>query len=292
MEDTAQLIACALCGGRAAPWCVKNGFSLYRCAACGHGVVQPLPQDTAGVYGAEYFAGASGGHGYVNYDADKEPMRPFFNRALGEAEALLGPGRRRLLDVGAATGFFLSMARARGWQAAGVELSDFAAGLARRKGLDVRTGALQDAGFEPESFDLVALWDVIEHVRDPAEEMRQVHALLSPGGLVVLTTPDASSWYARLLGARWHALVPPEHLHYFTRQSMALLLQKSGFELIEMRAPVKSFTLGYIFQMFARWQGLSLWRSLAAFIKQYPSLARLPFPIPLRDNMYVIAHKI
>lgn len=297
MADTIQNIRCPFCGATEQKFfCSKDGFSLYRCAGCGHGSIRPLPPDMSGIYTQEYFTGADSGFGYVDYDRDKEPMRPLLTQSLVRAERLLGADDKtqkgNLLDVGAATGFFLGVARARGWNVRGVEISDFAAGIARGKGIDVTTGTLAGLEIPPRSFDLITFWDVIEHVRDPLEELRRATELLVPGGVLLMTTPDWDSRYARLLGKRWHAIVPPEHIHYFTRASMRLLLDKAGLQEIDIYGPAKSFTLAYVFQTLSRWQGPFVWGRAARFLKRHPTLGELHLPIPLRDNILVLARKI
>jgi len=292
MENNPQEIACSICGAnRVSFFTEKEGFSIFRCEECGHGMVHPMPQTTEEIYGQDYFAGAEGGFGYADYDADKEPLRPFLDAQLREAERLLRGSARRMLDVGAATGFFLEIARNRGWEVAGVEISAFAAELARKKGIDVKTGILAQHEFPKGAFDAVTLWDVIEHVEDPKAELSRVREVLAPEGLLIMTTPNFTSLYARLLGKKWHAIVPPEHLHYFTFKSMDRLLADSGFEAISITAPVKSFTLAYVFQTLARWQGVKAWQHVANFLKKHPRMGSLSFPIPLRDNMLVFARK-
>lgn len=290
MADTTQTIICFVCGGTATFYTEKEGYLLYRCNTCGQGMISPLPHTVDAVYGEDYFAGAEEGFGYVDYDTDKEPMRPLFTKVLRQAEQLLG-SKGRVLDVGAATGFFVHLAKEEGWRAAGVEISDFAAALGRAKGLAVQTGTLESVHFEPESFDLITLWDVIEHVFDPVAELGRVRTLLRSGGILQMTTPDFSSRYAKLLGRRWHAIVPPEHLYYFTNRSMRQMLIDGGFEIVSMTAPIKTFTLSYIFQMLSRWQGEKLWGWAVTFLRKYPRVGSLPLPIPIRDNILVTARR-
>ena len=87
----------------------KNGFDLYQCRACRHLFVYPIAYDALTLYDIDYFAGAKKGSGYIDYDADKEPMRSAFLGYLREIERFL-PQKGELLDVGAATGFFMRIA--------------------------------------------------------------------------------------------------------------------------------------------------------------------------------------
>jgi SAM-dependent methyltransferase len=152
------------------------------------------------------------------------------------------PGR--ILDVGCWTGSFLVAAERRGWDAVGVEPSDWAASEAKARGLDVHHAELDDADLAPESFDAVVSCDVLEHLADPGAALDQLIALLKPGGALYLTVPDAGSRFARTMGKRWWAIVPM-HLQYYTRGSMRLLLVRHGLEVRHMGTHPKQFTVRY-----------------------------------------------
>src|SRR3989344_5210189 len=125
--------ACSICGQATTVLFEKNGFPIRHCPDCGFLFVYPAPADgTAHIYSADYFHGALRGFGYTDYEADKIAMRPFFERVLDIIESHVSRGR--LLDIGAATGFFLNLARERGWVVAGVEISDYAAKVAPAAG--------------------------------------------------------------------------------------------------------------------------------------------------------------
>lgn len=156
------------------------------------------------------------------------------------------PQRGALLDVGCWVGFLLAEARERGWsRTLGVEPSKFASGYAReRLGLDVVRGDLFSASLPEEEFDAIAMGDVIEHLPAPADALERLRSLLVPGGVLWLALPDAGSAVARLLGRRWWSVIPT-HVQYFTRGSIARLLHRSGFELLETRTAPKAFTVSY-----------------------------------------------
>jgi hypothetical protein len=103
----------------------KNGYKIFRCLLCQTLYLGNPPDNLSEIYGKKYFWGASGGFGYVDYDADKAPMKSVFEQCLKRLEGLIRG--RNLLDVGAATGYFLNLAKGRGWQVAGVEIGDEAA---------------------------------------------------------------------------------------------------------------------------------------------------------------------
>jgi SAM-dependent methyltransferase len=155
---------------------------------------------------------------------------PHAVRILRELEANTLPGR--LLDVGCATGDFLVAAQERGWAAQGVELSGHAAGVARRRRVDVRVGTLRNARFPDAAFDVVTMLDVIEHLNDPMAELRETRRVLRPGGIICVETPNWDSIYRRVLGRRWAALQPRLHLLYFDRTTLREALSRAGFQVV------------------------------------------------------------
>jgi dolichol-phosphate mannosyltransferase len=287
-ESQGKPLACALCG---APHPVffkrKNNCTLYACTACKFWFVYPVPE-VSDVYTKDYFVGADSGFGYVDYESDKKPMVST-NEQYVKLITTYVPQRGRLLDVGAATGFFLSIAQRLGFDPHGVEMSDYAAGEARGKGLPVITGTLADVPPAP-LFDAITMIDVIEHVTDPRTEVTRVNALLKSGGIFAIDTQNTGSLYARLLRTRWHLIVPPEHLNYFNRENITLLLTQCGFEVLEITTVGKRFSLPYIFNMLHTWQKLWLWQTLARVCER-GLLSKIYIPINLRDTMFVVAQK-
>jgi len=182
--------------------------------------------------------------GYDNYLEDEDNIRLTFSKRLKTIESYIPPGR--LLDIGCATGFFLDLARQRGWQVTGTEVSAFSVQFARQRfGLDVRLGTLRQIGFPSASFEVVVMWDVIEHVPDPLAELREIHRITVPEGVLSIITPDVSSLVARLLGPRWEEFRRVrEHLYFFSRQTLKAMLWKTGFEILKVESADKVFYLG------------------------------------------------
>ncbi|MBA2349063.1 MAG: class I SAM-dependent methyltransferase, partial [Solirubrobacterales bacterium] len=169
-----------------------------------------------------------------DYVDEEAGQRETARRALARIEAVRGGRRGRLLDLGCWVGFLLSEAEARGWQATGVEPSAFASTYARdRLGLDVRTEGLFSADLPEGSFDAVVLGDVLEHLPDPAAALDRIAALLADGGVLWMALPDAGSRLARGMGARWWSVIPT-HVQYFTRRSIATLLERRGYSVLEI----------------------------------------------------------
>jgi SAM-dependent methyltransferase len=137
----------------------------------------------------------------------------------------------RLLEMGCANGLFLdAVRRTGGWQVQGVETSEAAARYAREKlALDVWNGTLQDARFPDDRFDVVAMWDVLEHVHHPQETLREIHRVLKPDGILVTRLPLLDSWDRRLFGPYWAGWDAPRHLTTFSLRTLRRMLGQAGF---------------------------------------------------------------
>jgi len=139
------------------------------------------------------------------------------------------PGRApRYLDVGCSTGFVVEAARDKGWEAIGIDLNPSAIEFGRSRGLDLRTVALEEAGFAPRTFDAVSLFDVLEHLLDPARTLRACTNLLAPGGILFLYVPNFDSASRLLMGANAHFIWPTHHLNYYTPATIRDLMVRHG----------------------------------------------------------------
>ncbi|MEA2190109.1 MAG: hypothetical protein QOI73_230, partial [Solirubrobacteraceae bacterium] len=218
---------------------------LVRCSSCGHRQTEPMPADA--VLESAYAGAASD-----DYVEEESGQRETARRALERIERHLvgdptngGPRKRRLLDLGCWVGFLLSEAAERGWEAVGVEPSEFASAYARdRLGLDVRTGELLTSPLPLGHYDAIVMGDVIEHLPRPDEALGRLAALLRPGGVAWMALPDAGSLVARGLGRRWWSVIPT-HVQFFTRGSIRTLLERQGWTVLEIATAPKAFSVRY-----------------------------------------------
>ena len=137
-----------------------------------------------------------------------------------------------LLDVGCGVGIFLQKVKDIGWNAIGVDMSKAAVQYARSRGLDVRLGKIEELKFKPRSFDVITLFQTIEHIEDPIRILKKIYSLLRRGGILILTTPSEESFMARVLGKFWFGYRNIEHLYFFNNQSLATMQTKVGFRKV------------------------------------------------------------
>src|SRR2546423_9062956 len=149
-----------------------------------------------------------------------------FSRHLDRIDRLVAKGR--VLDVGCATGDFLLVAAQRGWEALGVDPSP-AREQAQSAGVRVVGRTIDDADVAPHSLDLITFWDVLEHLPNPVASLRRAQELLTPGGLVAATVPNAGTALARLSGRRWFGYkTAGEHLQFFTAPTLQRAFAAAG----------------------------------------------------------------
>jgi SAM-dependent methyltransferase len=217
---------------------VEHGTGVLRCRDCGH----VFSAHDADVDFAGYWGEAVKPSEWFWRDAHEAMYEAFSDLMITEPKG-------RLLDVGCGLGHFVKVMQTRhpGWETHGCEISPVAARFAADEvgAENVRAGRVEDAGFPPESFDLVTLWDVFEHLKDPEPLLRHLHGLLRPDGALFLHTPNARIQVPKARLKRWiygmrpgrHYLVPRDHLHVYTPRTARLLLERNGFEVRFVHLP-------------------------------------------------------
>ena len=223
---------------------------LVRCRGCGFQYVNPR------LRGDLILSAYSDGEDptYVSQIKSRERT---FAASLDQIEKAAGR-RGRLLDVGTAAGAFIAAARERGWDAEGCEPNAWmAAWGAKHYGIRIRQGDLLAQDYEDGSFDVITLWDVIEHTTDPVAVLERCRRLLRPGGILVVNYPDIGSWIARAMGRRWLFLTSV-HLYYFDRHTIRRMLEKIGYSVETVRPHVQRLELDYIL-----FRGAALSRTLS-----------------------------
>ncbi|MGE3149076.1 MAG: class I SAM-dependent methyltransferase [Pseudorhodoplanes sp.] len=253
MQGDAPPPSCPACGGCFRRLYVKAGYGIDRCESCGLGRTGAQDFDPASYYTADYFSGAHA-DGYQDYRGEEAVLRREFARTVAFIRRFRGEGR--LIEIGCAYGFFLKEAQPY-FRVSGIELAREAAEDARRHGLDVLDGMADENNMRRLGMaDVIVMLDVIEHVPDPAATLALCARYLNPGGILVMTTGDFGSLCARAAGRHWRLMTPPQHLWFFTTQSLRGLGEKAGLRLLAAGHPWKIVPLSLIFFQLRRMLGL------------------------------------
>lgn len=148
----------------------------------------------------------------------------------------------RLLDLGCGYGYFLEVAKEKGWEVYGVEISQVATDVCNEKELNVQCGPLEDLHFENDFFDVIISIEVIEHLRFPAQFVEKSYQWLRKGGMVFLTTPNFNAFWRYRLKDQYDVIEYPNHLCYFTVKTLKNAFVNRGFQKKEIKSTGISIT--------------------------------------------------
>jgi SAM-dependent methyltransferase len=296
---TVRLLECAHCGCQESRPVLSSVdrlygntgvFTLIGCSRCG--LIRlfpfPTPEESASYYPSEYKE-------YVAPPRlDSNPVRRLLRthglqRRYRSVIGSRSPGR--LLDVGCATGVFLDFAKRRGWTVEGVEPGAAAAYATQVLGLNVHQCDLRSAGLPSGSYDVITMWNVIEHLQDPLADLREARRLLKPDGLLVVATPNAASIDRRLFGSDWAFWELPRHNWIFDRHTLADAFARAGFRGRESRCHFGawySFATSFQYRT-TRILGVAmnpghLWEN--SLVAQIPRALLVPY-LSLVDRLYL-----
>ncbi|HPX77089.1 MAG TPA: class I SAM-dependent methyltransferase [Bacteroidales bacterium] len=202
---------------------------LVKCQSCGLVFMENIP--TIEELNTHYSKYSYSSEGYLS------PLTvQSYNFLLNKFE----PYRKtnKILDVGCGRGWFLQEAKKRGWNVYGTEYSDEAIKICKSNGLEMKEGQLKHDTFTAEEFDIVTSFEVMEHINNPLEETNYIYNFLRKGGMFYITTPNFNSYLRYYLKSDFNVIAYPEHLTYYTRNTMKKLMKKQGF------TPLKILTTG------------------------------------------------
>lgn len=235
---------------------VKN-FAIVKCRDCSMAYVNPRLKDQSiyNIYQDNYFQ--KDGYtfedfGYGDYDLTAHLRDRTFTRWYEEALPHLKVKSGKALDVGCATGRFLMILKEKNWNVNGIELDRGMCAELNEKGFDVSNEPLENQNTES-AYDLITLFDVVEHLPHVHLDFKMLHSLLSDEGSVVLVTPNIESFQSKLFGKRWFQLKPREHISYFSPKTLKLIAEESGFKIVKAFATGQYADLGFVNHRLSRY---------------------------------------
>jgi SAM-dependent methyltransferase len=217
---------CLICGSaNLKPKWFVNGFHIVQCQDCTLAFVK---ENLTGEELSAWYEKVEEDYIY-NDPGNVENLKYYFRKLRGILEGLVPSGK--ILDVGCSGGYFLDVME--GWDRYGVEFSPTYAEIARAKhGNRIHTGTLLDFPSPNAFFDVITIQDAYDHFGNPREGLERCHALLKPGGLLVVKVHDISSLYARVHGSKYYGVIPPYHLLYFGKKSLRTAMERAGFQVL------------------------------------------------------------
>jgi len=282
-------VSCGICkSDNASILYRKKDYSIAHCHSCGvrFTVPQPAYTELRQLYSKAYYRPWN----LEQEAAVKKIKMETFEKRLREIQVWEGSGcHGRILDVGCATGFFLEKAQSLGFEPYGIELSEFSFEKARSKfGDSIFYGTIEESPFENNFFDVITMFDLLEHVKDPVETLRRCRAILKPQGIIVAVLPDVSSITAKLMGKNW-THHKKEHLYYFSKKTIAELLRQESYEVVKIAPARKVMNLGYVYHQFTQYSHHIITPLITTFYKLLPhNLCNISFQVTMGE-MLVIA---
>jgi SAM-dependent methyltransferase len=263
IPENLETTTCPICGPDPAQDLCYD-FAPYRvvsCSRCGLVFLSPRLTESAilKLYSdEEYYVSEVAGQGYDEYlEVQHNWVRTFTRRLqqIGKYQKPTSPERSRrskALDIGCGPGFFLEAAQARGYDAFGLDPSEYIVKAAGGKfGERIKLGVIESADYPADEFDLVVAFDTFEHVYHPLEWLSAVRRVLKPGGLLAITTPDPTSPLAKISGKKWVSFKLPEHVFYWSPATIRRVLAE-GWEVLEIRPAGQYASLGFLLRRLFR----------------------------------------
>lgn len=250
----------------------RRGGAIYRCAVCTNAFTYPAPQ---AVYDQDtFFLGAK--HEEALFRSYAKPIVSFFSQYKQKGN---------LLDIGAGGGFLLKEAQEKGFTVQGIEPSRAAVRFCRSQGLTVKHGYFKKGVFTKNSFDVIVLSHVLEHVADPHTFLSDARDILRPGGILCLSQTNYTGTIPTILGAYWEGWVPSQHYVHFSPTGVEHLLNMNGLAVEALQI----LPLGY--RPLWKWGSLStIANNIYNTTNWLISTLRIGLPF-VGDQMYVVAHR-
>lgn len=257
----ADLLACPcpVCGSEnRTPQFKVKGFQIVSCNDCSLVYVHPRLTNEAifRIYSKNYFRKPDynfNDFGYGNYDLTARLRDKTFQRWYHEFLPALKSKKGKALDVGCATGRFLNILKTEGWNAEGIELDQDTHPDLQARGFKVHSTPIESMPSD-QRFDLITLFDVVEHITDLHGCFRNLGRMLEKDGSVVIVTPQIDSRQSRLFGKKWFQFKPWEHIVYFSPKTLGKIADEHGFRIVQVSPCGQYADMSFIHHRLQRYQ--------------------------------------
>lgn len=248
-EEVSEFTDCPLCASRKFRnlW-IKDGFTYVKCQNCKFVYLNPRLNEGATV---EFYLGAwVDCYNRTKFFSSNDLDNKTNYRNLLEIARIMKSGK--LLEIGCGTGYLLQTARDEfGFDVFGVEMNSETSQFCREeRQLNVITGTLEEAGFPENSFDVVYMRHVFEHIREPQQLLQEIYKIMRKGGLIVIEVPNVDGLIYKLVGGRHVCVFGFEHFNFFSEKSLRYAFEKIGFETIQIRMESLDFTVPVLVNYF------------------------------------------
>jgi 2-polyprenyl-3-methyl-5-hydroxy-6-metoxy-1,4-benzoquinol methylase len=270
----------------------KAGFEIWRCPGCDLRQTRFDSHYQTFVrkfYDKGYFTGDETRSAYTQYGSDK----PFIIRNLQKQldTIRIFKHNSRLLDVGCAMGYMVELAKNKEYDAYGFDPSEYALSQAapsvRSK---LKHGTIDTVTYSRKYFDVITMFDVLEHLQDPLRNLKRLAKFLKDDGIITIATGDTHSLAAKIMGKRWTFYIPPQHLFFFSKENLTELLSRAGFEPISWFRIDKWLSLQYVLHLAHTDSHFTLAKTAGQLVASL-GWGSLPVFLPIRDNITVIARR-
>ncbi len=225
-------MSCYICGGNKTSLIKREGvWEVVQCKNCTFVYVTPLPDEQFLYLHYQTYLPT----GDISIEQWRTMMSGIFKRSLDAIETRYGFSRGALLDIGCGYGFFLELARQKGWRVYGTEPCVHARAYAASKSLEVDSKDIFARAYKDKTFDVVTLFYVLEHLPDPLRYLREINRILKPGGLLLARVPHTTPLvkFLKIFGIPNRLYDAPSHLSDFSPRTIATALAKTGFDEIQ-----------------------------------------------------------
>lgn len=240
---------CHICNSESIKKIVIKKMQAYKCLNCDIEFIWPQPsqEEINNIYQNDYYKSWG-----INDDSNEKSRLmkiATFNRYVDFIKKYKNTGR--LLDIGCAFGYLLETVEDRGFDVYGVEVSKSSSNIAKDKfGDKIFNKQLEEVKFRDEYFDVITMFDLIEHIPRPQKFLKEIERILHKDGIIAIITPDTDSFSKNVLGFKNWFHYKPEHLFYYNKKSLNNLFNKFDFKIVVKKRGIKAITLSYLISQF------------------------------------------